>query len=183
VATPSEVGEFDPPGTGDRAPVVHTPTASEVSDISEIDTRVPPSDMHDEDLATVLGKRPVVLLFATPALCQSRVCGPVVDAAAQVKRDFGDRVAFIHQEVYNDNQLNAGPRPQVQAYGLPSEPWLFVIDRNGRVSTVIEGPFSVEELDAAVRKVAGLKAGRTQQVGIPNSSECWPRRPTGAARS
>jgi hypothetical protein len=157
--TPSEVGEFDPPGVGDRAPSVHTPTAQEVKDISEIDTRVPPDDMHDEDLADVLGRKPAVLLFATPALCQSRVCGPVVDAAAQVQREFGDRVAFIHQEIYNDNQINAGSRAQVKAYALPSEPWLFVIDRTGHVSTAIEGPFGVGELEAAVRTVAGSQSG------------------------
>jgi hypothetical protein len=155
IPTPSRVGEFTPPNVGDQAPAVHTLTASEVPDISQIDTRVPPDDMHDADLADVLGKKPVVLLFATPALCQSRVCGPVVDVAEQVKRDFGDQVAFIHQEIYNDNQINNGPRPQVKAYGLPSEPWLFVIDKAGKISTVIEGPFSPAELEAAVRKVAG----------------------------
>jgi hypothetical protein len=153
--TPSEVGEFNPPDVGDPAPKVHTPTADEVADISEIDTRVPPGDMHDEDLADVLGRKPVVLLFATPQLCQSRVCGPVVDVAEQVKREFGDRVAFIHQEVYNENDLNKGVRPQMRAYRLPSEPWLFVIDRSGKVSTVIEGAFSVGELEDAVRSVAG----------------------------
>jgi hypothetical protein len=153
--TPSEVGEFDPPDVGDPAPKVHTPTADEVADISEIDTRVPPDDMHDEDLADVLGRKPVVLLFATPQLCQSRICGPVVDVAEQVKREFGDRVAFIHQEVYNDNEISKGVRPQMRAYRLPSEPWLFVIDRSGRVSTVIEGAFSVGELEDAVRPVAG----------------------------
>jgi hypothetical protein len=153
--TEGEVGQFDTPAPGDEAPMVHTPTADQVPDISEIDTRVPPSDMHTDDLADVLGKKPVVLLFATPALCQSRVCGPVVDVAAQVKRDFSDRVAFIHQEIYENNSINDGPRPQVEAYRLPSEPWLFVIDRNGRVSTAIEGPFGVGELEAAVRRVAG----------------------------
>jgi hypothetical protein len=153
--TPSKVGQFHPPAVGDRAPVVHTPTADQVSDISQIDTRSPPDDMHDTDLANVLGRKPVVLLFATPALCQSRVCGPVVDVAAQVKSEFGDRVAFIHQEIYVDNDINKGPRPQMRAYSLPSEPWLFVIDRSGKVSTVIEGPFNVPELEAAVRKVAG----------------------------
>jgi hypothetical protein len=153
--TEGEVGQFDTPAPGDEATMVHTPTADQVPDISEIDTRVPPSDMHTDDLADVLGKKPVVLLFATPALCQSRVCGPVVDVAAQVKRDFGDRVAFIHQEIYENNSINDGPRPQVEAYRLPSEPWLFVIDRNGRVSTAIEGPFGVGELEAAVRRVAG----------------------------
>jgi hypothetical protein len=153
--TEGEVGQFDTPAPGDEAPMVHTPTADQVPDISEIDTRVPPSDMHTDDLADVLGKKPVVLLFATPALCQSRVCGPVVDVAAQVKRDFSDRVAFIHQEIYENNSINDGPRPQVEAYRLPSEPWLFVLDRNGRVSTAIEGPFGVGELEAAVRRVAG----------------------------
>ena len=154
--TPSEVGQFDPPEVGDPAPSVHTPTADEVADISEIDTRVPPDDMHDEDLADVLGRKPVVLLFATPQLCQSRICGPVVDVAEQVKREFGDRVAFIHQEVYNDNEINKGVRPQMRSYRLPSEPWLFVIDRSGKVSTVIEGAFSVGELQDAVRRVAGV---------------------------
>jgi len=111
--------------------------------------------MHDQDLADVLGKKPVVLLFATPALCQSRVCGPVVDVAEQVKRDYGDRVAFIHQEIFVDNDLNKGARPQVEAYRLPSEPWLYVIDRRGVVRTAIEGPFGVAELERAVESVSG----------------------------
>ncbi|MGH2957793.1 MAG: hypothetical protein ACRDL6_12470, partial [Solirubrobacterales bacterium] len=155
LATPSKVGQFTPPGAGDPAPRTSTPTAADVADISEIDTREPADTMHDVDLAEVLGKRPVVLLFATPALCQSRVCGPVVDAAEQVKRQFGDRVAFIHQEVYVDNEINKGVRPQMEAYDLPSEPWLFVIDRDGRVSSAIEGPYSVGELEDAVRGVVG----------------------------
>ena len=159
VPTPSLVGEFKPPSVGDPAPRVSTPLASEVADISEIDTRVPPSTMHEENLEAVLGKKPVVLLFATPALCQSRICGPVVDIAEQVKREFGDRVAFIHQEIYNDNDLNQGSRPQVQAYELPSEPWLFVIDRGGVVRTAIEGAFGVGELERAVERVSGAANG------------------------
>jgi hypothetical protein len=155
LAAPSLAGEFDVPASGERAPRVSTPTVDDVAEVSEIDTRVPPSTMHDEDLADVLGREPAVLLFATPALCQSRVCGPVVDVAEQVKRDYGDRVAFIHQEVYEDNDLNKGVRPQMKAYRLPSEPWLFVIDREGVISTAIEGPFSAAELEAAVERVAG----------------------------
>jgi hypothetical protein len=110
--------------------------------------------MHSDDFADVVGKKPVVLLFATPALCQSRVCGPVTDIEEQVKQEFGDRVAFIHQEVYNNNQINDGVRPQLRSYGLQTEPWLFVIDRSGKVSSVLQGPFSVQELEAAVQKVA-----------------------------
>ncbi len=156
VPLPAEVGEFDDvPKAGDKAPSVDTPTADEVADISEIDTRVPPGTMHDDNLADVLGKKPVVLVFATPALCQSRVCGPVVDVAEQVKEESGAAAAFIHQEVYVDNDLNRGLRPQLLAYNLPTEPWAFVIDRDGVISDVFEGTFSVEELGAAVDGVTG----------------------------
>jgi len=152
--SPHPVGQYPAPQVGQKAPVVNTPTVGQVSNISEIDTRVPPDDMHNDDLASVLGKKPVVLLFATPALCQSRVCGPVTDEAEQVKQEFGDRVAFIHQEVYNNNRIQDGPRPQMTAYGLQTEPWCFIIDRTGKVSSVLQGPFSVQELEAAVQKVA-----------------------------
>lgn len=141
------------PAEGDRAPSIHTPTLDDVSDVSDIDTRVPPSTMHEADLADVLGKKPVVLLFATPALCQSRVCGPVVDVTEQVKAEFGEDVDFIHMEIFEDNQFdpkNPKLRPQVKAYGLPTEPWLFVIDENGEVATRIEGAFSVTELEQAL---------------------------------
>jgi hypothetical protein len=155
VPTPSLVGQFDEvPAAGEKAPVTDTDVAADHPDISEIDTRQPPSSMHDENLRDVLGKKPVVLLFATPALCQSRICGPVVDVAEQVKRDSGDDVAFIHQEIYNDNNLDKGSRPPVVDYRLPSEPWLFVIDRNGSIDTVIEGAFGIDELQAAVDRVS-----------------------------
>ena len=156
VPTPGLVGQYEGiPRPGDKAPVISTPTIDSVGDVSTIDTRIPPSSMHEEDFANVVGRKPVVLLFATPQLCQSRVCGPVVDVAEQTKSEYGDRVAFIQMEIYRDNDLSKGLRPQVAAYRLPTEPWLFVIDRDGVVSTVIEGPFSVAELERAVAKVAG----------------------------
>ena len=144
-----------PPAVGDPAPRVHTPTREEVGNLSEIDTREPPSSMHGHDLADVLGRRPVMLLFATPRLCRSRVCGPVVDVLEQVKADNPDAAAFIHMEIWNRNSREGGQRPQVRAYGLPSEPWLFAIDRRGRVADRIEGAFSAEEAEEALRKATG----------------------------
>ena len=141
------------PDPGDRAPVVHTPTADDVANIQDIDTRIPPGTMHEDDLASVLGKEPVILLFATPALCQSRVCGPVVDIAEQVKRDRPDDAAYIHMEIYNDNLANKGLRPQVEAYNLPTEPWLFAIDCDGKVDSRIEGAFSAAELNQAIDRI------------------------------
>jgi hypothetical protein len=155
LAGPVVVKDHDSiPGVGDKAPVIHTPTVDDVANISQIDTRVPPDTMHDVDFADVVGKQPVVLLFATPALCQSRVCGPVVDVAEQVKEQRPDDAAFIHMEIYNDNNASKGLRPQVRAYHLITEPWLFVIDKDGTISSRIEGAFSVDELNAALDKVS-----------------------------
>jgi hypothetical protein len=138
------------PDVGDPAPRTHTPTKAEVGDLSKIDTRQPPSTMHDADFADVVGKRPVILLFATPALCRSRVCGPVVDVAEQVKARRGNDATFVHMEIFRNNDLDQGYRPQVVKWRLPTEPWLFAVDRRGRVAARLEGAFSAEELERAV---------------------------------
>jgi hypothetical protein len=147
-----DASEDDIPAVGSTPPRIHTPTkASAGGDVASIDTRLPPDSMHDVDFADALGKKPVVLLFATPQLCQSRVCGPVVDLAEQEKAtgDNGD-VDFIHMEVFNDNQIDKGIRPQMAAFHLLSEPWLFTFDRSGKVAARIEGAYSERELADAI---------------------------------
>ena len=141
------------PRVGDPAPRIHTPTKEDVAgDVASIDTRIPASSMHEADFADVVGKKPVVLVFATPQLCQSRVCGPVVDIAEQVKADRGDEAEFIHMEIYRDNTIEKGFRPQVAAWRLPTEPWLFAINRKGQVVERLEGAYSADELEAALDK-------------------------------
>jgi hypothetical protein len=58
-------------------------------------------------------------------------------------------------EIFNDNDPNKGPRPQVRAFNLPSEPWVFAIDRNGVIRATIEGAFGVEALARAAKKAIG----------------------------
>jgi len=154
---PADVGApGGPPDVGQPAISVHTPTVGQVgrANIATIDTRQPPApDLQAVDFAQVLGHKPIVLSFATPALCASRVCGPVTDIQEQVKSQTGDRVAFIHVEIYNQNQVSKGFRPQVGAWRLPTEPWTFVIASNGRIAARFEGAFSPSELQAAVTAV------------------------------
>jgi hypothetical protein len=148
------VGEFHKiPRPGERAPLIHTPTAQDVGgELSKITTRVPPDTQNEADYADALGKEPVVLLFATPQYCQSRVCGPVVDVAEQAKHEYGDKAAFIHMEIYNDNDPGKGVRPQVRAFHLPSEPYLLTIDRRGVVRDAIEGAFGLDLMHEAIDK-------------------------------
>lgn len=140
------------PRVGQKAPLIHTPTPDDVGgDLSKITTRIPPDTQNKVDYADALGKEPIVLLFATPQFCQSRVCGPVVDVAEQVKQIYGDEVAFIHMEIYQDNDPSKPVRPEVKAFRLPTEPWLFAIGRDGRIKAEIEGAFGVEELTRVVK--------------------------------
>lgn len=144
------------PNVGDPAPRVHTPVRwRNGRNLADIDTRKPPDSMHDVDLARVLGRRPVMLLFASPGLCRSRTCGPVVDVLEQLKAEHPRDAAFVHVEIFNHNDPNAGSRPQVRAYGLPTQPWLFAIDRHGRVAARIEGAFGLNEAAAALHAAEG----------------------------
>ncbi|MGD9734141.1 MAG: hypothetical protein AB7V58_00810 [Solirubrobacterales bacterium] len=153
------VGRFpEIPRPGDPAPRIHTPTAEDAGgDLSKIDTRIPPDQMHQVDFANVIGEKPTVLLFATPQFCESRVCGPVVDVAEQGREETSQEadkdVAFIHQEVFNENDPGKGVRRELRAFHLETEPWVFVFDREGKVSSRIEGAFSAEELRQAIHRV------------------------------
>jgi hypothetical protein len=150
------------PDVGDKAPPIDTPTVEDAGgSVETIDTRTPPSTMHEESFRDVAGRKPALLLFATPALCQSRVCGPVVDIAEEVKAETDDEVAFIHMEIYRDNTIKQGClegtrpqseclRPQVLDYKLQTEPWAFAIDADGRVAARLEGAYSKSELQAAL---------------------------------
>jgi hypothetical protein len=142
------------PKVGERPPKIETLTAADVgNDLEKIDTRVPPDQMHKVDFAEVLGKKPIVLIFATPALCQSRVCGPVVDVAQQVADKWEPKADFIHQEVYVDNEISKGIRPQLKAFGLPNEPWTYLIGADGKIKDRIEGAYGVDELEAAMKTI------------------------------
>ncbi len=153
----AEVGQFKGvPKVGEKAPKIHTPTVDDVGgDRSKVTTRLPPDTQNRVDYADALGKEPILLLFATPQFCQSRVCGPVVDVAEQLKDQYGDEAAFIHVEIYNDNDPSKGVRPQVRAFRLPSEPWLFAIDRQGIIRAEVEGAFGVDRMTQVVKEVTG----------------------------
>jgi hypothetical protein len=139
------------PAVGSKPPPISTDTVAKAGSIQAVDTRRPTSDMHTVDFKDVIGKKPVALLFATPQLCQSRVCGPVVDIALQLEQRYGKQMQFIHQEVYVDNEINKGYRAPLKAFHLQTEPWLFTFDRHGRIAARLEGSFGLDEFQDAVK--------------------------------
>ncbi|MBS1887922.1 MAG: hypothetical protein JSU06_12115 [Actinobacteria bacterium] len=150
-----QVGEFTRiPRPGEKAPVIQTPTAQSVGgDLTKLSTRVPPDTQNKVNYADVLGKEPILLLFTTPKFCQSRVCGPVVDVAQQLQHEFEGKANFIHMEMYKNNDPANGVSPQVRRFHLPTEPWLFAINREGVVGATIQGGFGTDLMKKTVEKV------------------------------
>jgi hypothetical protein len=139
------------PGVGQRPPDVATDTLSSVhGNISLLTTRQPPEDMHSVSFDQVLGRRPIALLISTPALCVSRVCGPVTDIMVELQHEFGDRIEFIHEEVYVDDDPSKGLRPQLKAFHIQTEPWLYTVNASGVIAGRLNGAFGANEARAAL---------------------------------
>ena len=82
------------------------------------------------------------------------MCGPVVDVVSAVRRELaGSGTRFIHVEIYEDNEPGKGVNRWVTEWRLPTEPYTFVVDRDGVVRATFEGAFSAEELGEAARRV------------------------------
>ena len=154
------VSEEDPePDVGDPAIASDTPTiASTGGDFSKLTTRTPPDEslLKYSVAESLRAKAPFVVTFATPKFCSSRTCGPVVDVVEEVARRFeGGDVRFIHVEVYEGNDPAKGYNRWLQAWNLDTEPWTFLVGRNGKIVDRYEGVVSVNELERAVREKLG----------------------------
>jgi hypothetical protein len=139
------------PDVGQHPPDIATDTlATTHGSVALVTTRIPAENMHQVSFNEVLGKKPIALVFSTPQLCISRVCGPVTDIAVQLQQTFGNRITFIHQEVYVDNNPSKGLRPQLHAFHLETEPWVFTINRHGIIAARLEGAFGLHAMTSAL---------------------------------
>jgi hypothetical protein len=134
-------------------------TLRDVDDITEIDSSVPPNPaLHELTIAEALETgKPVVVAFVTPAFCETRFCGPVMDEVIlPTMAEFGDAVEFIHIEPFDLPEIRAGRRvvsPTVEEWGVLSEPFVFVLNPDGTVAAKFEGIMEAEELSAALTAV------------------------------
>ncbi len=143
------------PAVGSPAPLSHNLTTKDGVDLSLIDTSAhPTADMHTETVADAIGAgHPTLVLFATPGYCTSRLCGPELELARKLEPKYAGKADFIHIEIYKDPPPVGTLMPAVEEWHLQSEPWFFVIDRNGNIAAKFEGPTTLDEIDQALQKV------------------------------
>jgi len=156
------------PAIGAQAPASETPTASTPEEIAALSTDdAPDPDFYRTSVADALAAgEPFVLVFATPAFCQTLTCGPALDVVKAAVAEFEGRLTPIHVEPYQLREVDGHlqpvltednlpiPVPAVTEWGLPSEPYVFVVDREGKVTAKFEGIASADELEEAFSAVA-----------------------------
>ncbi len=140
------------PWLGDRVPATQNLTIHDVASFSEVSTRQVEDHLHDISVAGALAEeKPFVVVFSSPMFCVSRMCGPVTDMVAGVQERHTGNFHFIHIEPWDmDAARNDGrlvPASEMLEWRLPTEPWLFVVDSQGRVSARFEGLVTAEELE------------------------------------
>jgi hypothetical protein len=133
---------------------VATPLPTDHRGVDPICTRQPACPLHDVSLDSALAEgRPTAVLFSTPALCQSRTCGPVLEILLGEVPRYASKVRFLHVEVYKSLQSNfteADLTPGMKAYGLYFEPVLFLAGADGVIRSRLAGPFDRTEARAAL---------------------------------
>jgi hypothetical protein len=142
---------------GAPAPLSETLTLDDVEDVAEIDTSNPPiPEMHTMTIAeAVTSGRPSVIVFATPAFCLSRICGPTKDVVDDLFKQYKGEVNFVHVEPYELDRARSGeglfPIPATIEWGLQSEPWVFLVDSEGTIAAKFEAVVTMDELMDALQ--------------------------------
>lgn len=168
------------PAIGAPAPRSVQPVLKDVADIRDLDTSVSPvPEMHDKTIAeAVTSGKPTAIAFATPAFCTSQLCGPAKEIFDGLYETYKDRANFVHVEPYSLAEARAGKGlcpipimnvayaanpsqgcpvvsphqlpPADQSWNLSTEPWVFVVDRDGNVAARFESAFTEQELEDAL---------------------------------
>jgi hypothetical protein len=124
-------------------------------------TPVPDTELHQTTVAQALAeKRPVVLVISTPTYCVSQFCGPVTDTVADLAKTYSNRARFIHIEVYKDykatelkDQLNDAAKEWIAKGPNVTEPWVFVIGADGKVTARFDNIATRAEIEPLLQKL------------------------------
>jgi hypothetical protein len=151
------------PAVGSPAPRSRNLIASDVKDLRQIDTSARPDPrLHQVRIADAIAQgKPQLIVFATPQFCTSHMCGPVVDIVRTLLPTYSKRVAFTHQEIWQDF-AEKKVFPTIEEWRLITEPWIFVVDGQGIIRAKFEGLVTERELETSLGEMLKLEPARRQ---------------------
>ena len=155
------------PGIGEPAPLSASPTAATPDEVKTVSSDPDPyAPAYAHTVAEVVSSgEPSMVFFATPAFCRTGICGPTMEVVKSVAVDYADRVELVNVEPYRLTMTPNGLQPELDAqgnlqpvqaaldYGIPLEPYLFVVDADGDVFATFEGAVGADELREALDSV------------------------------
>jgi hypothetical protein len=143
----------DTPTVGAMGRVVPSPTVADPLGTDPLCTRTDaenkpaPCAFHSVSLDQIVGKgKPIIAMFATPARCQSRYCGPVLDQLIGLAPQYQDRITPVHIEIYKDLTSNNLVAATETWLGFTGEPWVFAMDASGKITGRLSGAFATDEI-------------------------------------
>lgn len=143
------------PVVGEQLISVPTPTLDNARGVDPICTAEPPCPLHTTSLdAAIGGDKAIAFLIATPAFCQTAICGPVLDLLVARMEEFADVVTMVHAEVYpSEETAGQMTTDAVRAYGLAWEPSLFLALPDSTITHRLDYTYDEAELDAALAEL------------------------------
>ena len=155
--------ESKTPTIGEPAPKSTNKTRFSHPNLSEITSDIEPNlDLYTFTIKESVEKsNPILLTFSTPGFCQTATCGPQVKIISDLSAKYKNTVNFIHVEIYDNPHelaLHFAKRriaPTVNEWGIFTEPFTFLIDKNGIVSAKYEGFATYSEIESDLTKIIG----------------------------
>ncbi|MEX2447018.1 MAG: hypothetical protein WD734_06730 [Dehalococcoidia bacterium] len=158
--------EASAPVVGEPAPPSVHRTARDVESLHELTTgSAPVPALYEQTVAEALeAERPFLVVFASPAFCTNPLCGPQVEEAGELWEEYGDRMTFIHVDLYENpheiqGDLDRAVRtPVLEEWGLHTDEWTFIVGADGLVQARFESFVPRDELAAALDEVIEAEA-------------------------
>ena len=131
---------------------------------------IPDPELHEWSIADAIDQgRPALVLFGTPAYCESRFCGPEVTELQRLASAYPDRAVYIHVEIWKEYKP---PETQIVNEGaadwllrtLPddtqemTEPWLYLIGADGIIVDRWGSLFDPADVEAALEALPPMDA-------------------------
>ena len=162
---------------GEVPPLVDSRTLADVEDVSDLTTGSQRDEsLYQISLADALQNgKPTVVVFASPAFCTNAVCGPQVEVLSNLSASYGDAADFVHVDLFTNPKeiqgdlTRAKKSPLLDEWGLVSQEWTFVMNRDGEVVGRFENFAPQAELEPSLESVLAAEEPEPTATAVPQT--------------
>ncbi len=152
------------PAVGTKPKPLENLTFNEVTDISQITSSLQPDmDLYKISVSEAMNNgMPTIITFASPSFCRTSTCGPQIEIISSINERFGSRLNIIHIEVYERSEIDDEGKYELKVsdlleeWGLTSEPFTFMLDKDGNIVAKFLGFVTLPELESKITEILDI---------------------------